>query len=255
MSLRRTARATGISLGSVHIIASGILNLYPYRIKLLHELKPPDYGRRKKFAKWFQDTPFVERFFTASDEAYFHIDGNVNNYNFRIWSKENPNIVEEKQLQPAKCLVWCAISANKIIGPYFFDSTVNGDNYLEMLQQFFWPEHKVQKLHSHYYFQQDGAPAHRAKVVQDWLKDKFGDKFLKSNLWPPRSPHLNPCDFFLWGYLKDRVYRKKFETIEELKEEIKNEIKKITKITLNSVFKEMKKRCLICIQNKGGHVE
>ena len=25
-------------------------------------------------------------------------------------------------------------------------------------------------------------------------------------IWPPRSPDLTICDFFLWGYVKDRVY-------------------------------------------------
>jgi hypothetical protein len=24
--------------------------------------------------------------------------------------------------------------------------------------------------------------------------------------WPPRSPDLTPCDFFLWGFTKDRVF-------------------------------------------------
>ena len=24
--------------------------------------------------------------------------------------------------------------------------------------------------------------------------------------WPPRSPDLTPCNFFLWGYIKDHVY-------------------------------------------------
>jgi hypothetical protein len=24
--------------------------------------------------------------------------------------------------------------------------------------------------------------------------------------WPLRSPDLTPCDFFLWGYVKDVVY-------------------------------------------------
>ncbi|GBM35241.1 hypothetical protein AVEN_45510-1 [Araneus ventricosus] len=24
--------------------------------------------------------------------------------------------------------------------------------------------------------------------------------------WPPRSPDLKPCDFFLWGYVKGKVY-------------------------------------------------
>ena len=24
--------------------------------------------------------------------------------------------------------------------------------------------------------------------------------------WPPRSPDAIPCEFFLWGYVKDQVY-------------------------------------------------
>jgi hypothetical protein len=31
-----------------------------------------------------------------------------------------------------------------------------------------------------------------------------GDKNLFP--WPPRSPDLTPCDFYLWGFVKDSVY-------------------------------------------------
>ncbi|PNF41627.1 hypothetical protein B7P43_G07619, partial [Cryptotermes secundus] len=33
--------------------------------------------------------------------------------------------------------------------------------------------------------------------------------------WPPRSPDLTPCDFFLWGYIKDRVYVPQVEALRE----------------------------------------
>ncbi|EFN60466.1 hypothetical protein EAG_00004, partial [Camponotus floridanus] len=29
--------------------------------------------------------------------------------------------------------------------------------------------------------------------------------------WPPRSPDYNPCDFFLWGALKERIYFNRIE--------------------------------------------
>jgi hypothetical protein len=47
-----------------------------------------------------------------------------------------------------------------------------------------------------YYFQQDGARPHTALSVQNWLKGKFGQKLIDKDLWPPRSPDFNPCDFF-----------------------------------------------------------
>jgi len=38
------------------------------------------------------------------------------------------------------------------------------------------------------------------------MKGRTGPKDLALHSWPPRSPDLTPCDFFLWGYLKERVY-------------------------------------------------
>ena len=45
------------------------------------------------------------------------------------------------------------------------------------------------------------------------------------------------------GYLKDKDYEKRFESIDQLKEEIKIEISKTSKITLSKGFENMKKRC------------
>ena len=71
-----------------------------------------------------------------------------------------------------------------------------------MLKKSFWPKVLNTAEYEKHYFQQDGVSPHTAKAVQTWLKSKFGNKFIPKDLWPPRSPDLNPCDFYLWGYLK-----------------------------------------------------
>ena len=73
-----------------------------------------------------------------------------------------------------------------------------------MLKSFFWPK-VVRMDYKNYYFQQDGARPHTSIKVQDYLRSKFQDKFMDKKRWPPRSPDLNPCDFYLWGYLKSRL--------------------------------------------------
>jgi len=93
MWLRRCHLATGVSVGSAHSIATSVLNLYPYRIKILHHLKWTDFDKRIKLAEWFLEDPIIARFFTPTHEAYFHLDHNVNNYNFRILSQNNPDVV------------------------------------------------------------------------------------------------------------------------------------------------------------------
>ncbi|GFV52204.1 transposable element Tc3 transposase [Trichonephila clavipes] len=127
--------------------------------------------------------------------------------NCRIWSEANPQVYVETPLHPEKLIVWCALWAGGIIGPYFFKNdeghnfTVNGDRYRAMITNFFIPElnnHDVQEL----WFQQDGATCHTARATIYLLKDTFGDRLI-SRLgpvnWPPRSCDLTPLDYFLWG--------------------------------------------------------
>ena len=74
-----------------------------------------------------------------------------------------------------------------------------------MLKEKFWS--CVQ--HQEGIFQRDGAPPHYGTVVREWLNEKFVGRWIGRRgriEWPPRSPDLSPCDFFLWGVLKERVY-------------------------------------------------
>ena len=111
-----------------------------------------------------------------------------------------------------------------------------------MLQDFFWKKHLDIAEYKKYYFQQDGAPPHQAKAVHEWLTSKFSTKFIDKFRWPPRSPDLNPCDFYLWGNLKANVSNPLPKTLDELKANIEREIKKISKDELKSVFSNFEKR-------------
>jgi hypothetical protein len=54
--------------------------------------------------------------------------------------------------------------------------------------------------------------------------------------WPARSPDLNACDFFLWGYLKSKVYEKKPRTTEDLKWNIREEVATVSPTMLQRVM-------------------
>ncbi|GFW56902.1 uncharacterized protein TNCV_161321 [Trichonephila clavipes] len=123
----------------------------------------------------------------------------------RIWSEANPQEYVETPLHPEKLIVWCALWAGGIIGPYFFKNdeghnvTVNGDRYRAMITNFFFPElnnHDVQELR----FPQDDATCHTARATIDLLKDTLGDRLISRFgpvNWPPRSCDLTPLDYFL----------------------------------------------------------
>ena len=56
---------------------------------------------------------------------------------------------------------------------------------------------------------QDGVPPHHNNNVRQSLYEISDDRILALNHRmerPARSPDLTPYDFFLWGYLKSRVF-------------------------------------------------
>ena len=256
LSIRKAASAVGVSPTLIYHVLHDDMHLKPYKYQTWHKLEVHDHEPRLKFAQWFlAKPPATKNFFIFSDEAYFSLTLPLNKQNNRTWADSNPYNGIELPLHDEKVLVWCAISAERIFGPYFFSESVNQHNYLEMIQTFFWPKLLRTSNYQKYYFQQDGATPHTANSVQEWLKSKFSDKFLHKKMWPPRSPDLNPCDYYLWGHLKSMVYNPIPKTLDDLKVNIEREVKKISKNILKSTIENFEKRCKLVISAEGGHIE
>lgn len=256
LSIRKAASAVNVSPSLVYQIFTYDLHLSAYKYHQWHKLEDLDYPKRLNFAQWFLKLPASTLYYMIfSDEAYFYLNQPINKQNNRVWCESQPCVGVEQPLFDKKILVWCAISVNRVYGPYFFETSVNQENYLEMLKIFFWPKILNTPDYKKYYFQQDGATPHTAISVQTWLSGKFGKKFIDKDSWPPRSPDLNPCDFYLWGYLKARIYNPLPKTLEDLKSNIIREIKNISKKTLEETFFNFKKRCDLVLSAQGGHIE
>ncbi|XP_069672490.1 uncharacterized protein [Periplaneta americana] len=73
--------------------------------------------------------------------------------------------------------------------------------------------------------------------------------------WPPRSPNLNACDYFLWGYLKSRVYQDRPRTIQELKRNIRTEVAATSPNVLQRVMRSLPLRLQECADNDGHHLQ
>jgi hypothetical protein len=71
----------------------------------------------------------------------------------------------------------------------------------------------------------------------------------------PRSSDLTPPDYFLWGYLKGRVYQNKPRTIDALKENITEEIQAVTADVLARTLQNMAHRVQSCMDANGGHFQ
>src|SRR5207245_994784 len=83
-----------------------------------------------------------------------------------------------------------------------------------------------------FYWMQDGAPPHYSTSVRNFLTETFNEKWIGRQgpiAWPPRSPDLTVCDFWLWGYLKGKIFdENRPKTLAELRARIEEECGNVT---------------------------
>ena len=104
---------------------------------------------------------------------------------------------------------------------------------------------KEENLPKNCWFQQNGAPPHCSKeaIELKWLSGIFGSRLISRNadfLQPYYPLDLNPFDFYLWGYLKSRVYANPVpHNTEQLKENIRREVRRIKQTTVVSAVENL----------------
>jgi len=73
--------------------------------------------------------------------------------------------------------------------------------------------------------------------------------------WPPRSPDIIPLDFFLWRYVKDKLFSTPVPDITNLKARITDAFATITEDILENTWREIDYRLDVLRATKGAHVE
>lgn len=244
---------------------------YPYKVHLLHELNETDADHRLQFCEEIMfrcgENPNFLNNIVFSDEATFCLNGSVNRHNCRYWSQENPHWIQESHSQrQGKVNVWAGIVGHRIVGPYFFEGNLTAVRYLDFLRfdlipalAILFPNNDDGDFpHQRIWFQHDGAPPHFGVDVRLFLNETFPGRWIGRRgtiEWPARSPDLTPLDFFLWGYLKSKVYFNKPLNVENLKIRIRTEIENITPDIVERAVQGVYTRVGQCQIANGGHFE
>jgi len=65
---------------------------------------------------------------------------------------------------------------------------------------------------------------------------------------------ISACDFFLWGYLKSKVYVRKPRTVDDLKFSIREEIANVSQEMVVNVMQNFEERLRTCVRQEGRHL-
>ena len=89
--------------------------------------------------------------------------------------------------------------------------------------------------------------------------NKFMTHTYKCSMYAPFvtwSRDLTPCDYFLWGYVKDTVFvPPQTVSIPDLKNRITAAVETITPDLLSRVWQELDYRLDVCRVTKGAYIE
>jgi len=103
-------------------------------------------------------------------------------------------------------------------------------------------------------FQQDNAPAHRARDTTNLL-ERDTPAFISPDLWPPNSPDLNPVDYKVWGVMQHRVDQTKVKDLDDLKRRLIGVWAGVQQSLIDDAINQWRKRLRVCVRARDGHLE
>ena len=263
-SARKMSAQLGISDRSTRRIIKEDLGLKPYKKRKLHGLTSAQIEKRRVRSKELLKRHGKSNLehIVFSDEKLFSVEERFNSQNSRIYALSIEDIPEHMRTvqrfqNEKKLMVWCAISKKGKFPMVFVESgtRINASFYI---QNILGPVLKVhsEKMYSNkdWVFQQDSAPAHKAKITQAWCQANLSD-FITSSCWPPSSPDLNQLDYSIWGILESRVNTKRHTSIESLKVTLLREWDKLSMKSVRAAIDAWPKRLNAVVEQKGRRFE
>lgn len=263
---RQIARETGIHRSSVVRIIREDLRLKCLKRRRAQELTDANCVTRLNRAKQLLNKfpPNAVDFIFFSDEKVFTIAPPVNLQNDRMYA---PRGVKKRQIATNRLLrtrptfsksVMVSVAVSKLgctelifVEP---GTKVDSTYYRDvLLSQHMLPAIR-QLAGDVFVFQQDSAPAHRARSTVEFLRQETSD-FISPDLWPPNSPDLNPVDYKIWGCMQERVYKKPIHDLAQLKQRLVQVWAGFEQAIVDKAIDQWRKRLRACVKAKGQHFE
>jgi len=108
------------------------------------------------------------------------------------------------------------------------------------------------------WFQQDACPSHTSRVARAALNVMFPNRWIGKYgpiNYPLRSPDLTVLDYYLWGRIKDLVYRERTTTRNNMICRINEAIQSLDADEILRAVNSFQNRVDACIAENGAQFE
>jgi histone-lysine N-methyltransferase SETMAR len=259
LSARKLAQYLGIAHSTVCSYLSEVLQMkclrlrwVPHTLSIEQKAKRAEYaGEMLRILQTHESTGF--HFLFTGDESWIFYS-----YNHRtqwVASWEELDEVERPSHYHRKTMVTVFFNGT---GDFLIDilpeglkmnSTYFANNIIDVIAGSCYPNGRQphsRKVMLHF----DNAPIHST----DTVNDRMTLRELERMKHPPYSSDLAPCDFFLFGYLKENLANKQYATPDDMLLEVTSIIRGISPDLRASVFANWR-RLTECWNSGGEYVE
>jgi len=195
------------------------------------------------------------------DEKVFTVEPPFTSQNYRVYV---PVGTKKRFIQPSRLLRMCSTFSKSVmvsvamskmgVTELIFVDPVNSHYYRNvLLSQQMIPAIK-QVAGDTFVFQQNSAPAHRARDTSQLLQRETPD-FIGLDLWPPNSPDMNPVDYKIWSVMQQRVYESRINSVDELKQRLHDVWDGVQQHIIDLAVSQWRQRLTACVRAHGRHFE
>lgn len=264
-SIRQMAKDENISATSMRRIVHKNLQKYPYKIQKAHGLTQKMMDTRKSRCKELLKrfpTPARASSILFTDECLFTVEQFVNHQNDRVLAgslqeASQKGRIASRTAHPQAIMAFGAVTGDGKMPLVFIDQgvKVKSQNYLDdVLKKEVLPWANSHFKGQQWTYQQDSAPAHKARIVQAWCQTNFPG-FISSSEWPPNSPDLNPLDYSIWSIMKTKACSTRHPNLASLQQALEKAWDEIDPEHVRAAVEAFPKRLKACITENGGIFE
>ena len=263
---RQIETETGMSRRTVGTIIHDDLQLKCLKKRRAQELTTCNTDSRlvrcKQLLRQFPEHSVSFIWFT--DEKMFTVAPPINTQNDRLYVSattmkrdvDADRLLRTRPTFSRSVMVAVAVSKLGCSDMFFVEPgvKVNGAYYRDvLLKQKMLPA--IRRISGDFFiFQQDSAPAHRARETIELLRRETPD-LIGPDLWPANSPDLNPVDYRIWGLIQERVYQTAIRDIDDLKQRLICVWAELKQSVIDKAIEQWRPRLRACVRAKGQHFE
>lgn len=263
LTIREVAEDVGISYGSCQEILTKELGMSRIAAKFVPRLLTDEQKQNRKtiaqelFERTESDQDFLKNIITGDETWIYGYDVETKRQSSQWKSANSPRPKKARQVRSnVKAMLITFFDFRGIVHREWVPQgqTINQHYYLEVMKRL---RENVRKKRpdswksGSWMLHHDNAPAHSSLLIRQFLAKNQTPVVPQ----PPYSPDLAPCDFFLFPKLKSTLKGRRFQTIDDIKQNTEIDLKDIPISAYQECFQKWKRRWQRCIASQGDYFE